>query len=275
MPAHLARAVLAAHGLVLHVAARDGLQRLEHLDLLVAHRLGIEAHRRLHRHQTEQLQQVVLQHVAHGAGVVVIAATILHAQGFGHGDLDVVDVGGPPDRLEQCIGEAQRHEVLHRLLAQVMVDPVDARFGEHLADGRVDRARRLKRMADGFFQHDACVLTGKAHAFQVGGDGLEQVGRGGQVMHPHPSFGRAEVMGQTGEFAALRGVDGEIIEARGETLPDGVVEIGTCHLGAAVTLGQADVGVAVDVLARQRQDAHVVVQAAFAMQVIEGRNELV
>src|SRR3546814_10863531 len=40
--------------------------------LLVAHRIGLEGIRRLHGDQAEQLQQVVLHHVAHGTGLVVI-----------------------------------------------------------------------------------------------------------------------------------------------------------------------------------------------------------
>ncbi|MNT94668.1 hypothetical protein D3C72_2364070 [compost metagenome] len=56
MAADLAGAVLAAHRLVAHVLPGDGFQRLEDLHLLVAHRLGVEAYRRFHRHQAEQLQ---------------------------------------------------------------------------------------------------------------------------------------------------------------------------------------------------------------------------
>ena len=78
--------------------------------------------RRLHRHQREQLQHVVLDHVAQRAGTVVVAAAVLDAEGLGHGDLHVVDVLRVPQRLEQRVGEAQRQQVLHRLLAEVVVD---------------------------------------------------------------------------------------------------------------------------------------------------------
>jgi hypothetical protein len=39
----------------------------------------------------------------------------LHSDGFRHRDLDMVDAVAVPDRLEQAVGEAQRHDVLHRL----------------------------------------------------------------------------------------------------------------------------------------------------------------
>ena len=63
----------------------------------------------------------------------VVAAAVLHAHGLGHGDLHVVDVAPVPDRLEQGVGEAERQDVLHRLLAQVVVDAEDLALVE---DGR-------------------------------------------------------------------------------------------------------------------------------------------
>src|SRR2546430_10017745 len=53
------------------LAAHDGLrpgrvERPQHLDLLVPHRLGREVDRRLHRRQREQLEQVVLEDVEIG-----------------------------------------------------------------------------------------------------------------------------------------------------------------------------------------------------------------
>ena len=41
------------------------------------------------------------------------------------GDLHMVDVIAVPDRLEHAVGEAQHQDVLHRLLAEIMIDPVD------------------------------------------------------------------------------------------------------------------------------------------------------
>ncbi|MNQ73243.1 hypothetical protein D3C85_879700 [compost metagenome] len=144
MAADLAGAVLAAHCLVAHVLSGDGFQCLEDLHLLVAHGFGVEAYRRFHRHQAEQLQQVVLHHVAHGAGAVVVGAAVFHAQGFADADLHMVDVPGAPDRLEQAVGETQGHEVLHGFLAQVVVDAEHLGFVEHLADRGVDRLGRLQ-----------------------------------------------------------------------------------------------------------------------------------
>ena len=52
----------------------------QHLDLLVAEGLGLERRRRLHRDQREQLQEVVLEDVAHGPGLLVEGAALLDAE---------------------------------------------------------------------------------------------------------------------------------------------------------------------------------------------------
>ncbi len=57
---HVAGRVLAAH----RVLERHRPDRPQQLGLLVAHRLGVEGRRRLHRHQRQHLQQVVLDDVA-------------------------------------------------------------------------------------------------------------------------------------------------------------------------------------------------------------------
>lgn len=130
-------------------------------------------------------------------------------------------------------------------------------------------------MADGLLQHDARIVTGKPCAFQVGGDGFEQIGRSGQVVDPHAAVGLAEVLGQTQVVAALGGVHGEVVDALGEGLPGVRAEVAACDLRAAVTLGQGQVAVAVELLARQGENPHVGMQAAVAVQVIQRRKQFV
>ena len=48
-------------------------------------------------------------HVAEGAGGFVKAAAMFDADGFGGGDLDVVNVIAIPERLENGVGEAEDH----------------------------------------------------------------------------------------------------------------------------------------------------------------------
>lgn len=124
---------------------------------------------------------MILQHVAHGSGAVVIGTTVFHTEGFVDADLHVLDVPAAPHRLEQRIGKTQRHQVLHGLLAQVMVDTKHLCFAEHPADGRVDRLSRSQRMADGFFQHDAAPRVGQPGRGQVLSDRRKQRRGGSQV----------------------------------------------------------------------------------------------
>ena len=77
-----------------------------------------------------ELQQVVLEHVAHDAGRVVVAGPAADVDFFGHGDLHVVDVVAVPDRLEDRVGEPQHEQVLHRFFAEVVVDAVDLPLAE-------------------------------------------------------------------------------------------------------------------------------------------------
>jgi hypothetical protein len=111
--------------------ALQGAQGLEHLGLLVADVLGLEAGRRLHGDQGQHLELVVLEDVADGPGGLVEVAPVLDPQRLGHRDLDVVDEVVVPDRLEDPVGEAEGDDVLDALLAQVVVDPEHVPLREH------------------------------------------------------------------------------------------------------------------------------------------------
>jgi hypothetical protein len=75
-----------------------------------------------------------------GARLLVIAPALLHADAFGRRDLNVIDVPAVPDRLEHPVAEPKHQDVLHGFFAQVMVDPVDLLFAQHLRDLRIQRA---------------------------------------------------------------------------------------------------------------------------------------
>ena len=123
--AHLAASVLAAHRVACDILRCEALDRVEHLGLLRPHCVGFEARRRFHGGERQQLEQVVRHHVTKRAGGVVKIPARSHACRLGNGDLDVVDVVAVPQRLEQAVGEPQHHQVLHRLLSEVVIDPVD------------------------------------------------------------------------------------------------------------------------------------------------------
>ena len=65
------------------------------------------------------------------------------------------DAAAAPQRLEQRIAEAERQQVLHGLLAQVVVDAEYLRLGEDRAHVRVDGGGGLQVLPEGLFQHHA------------------------------------------------------------------------------------------------------------------------
>ena len=148
--------------------------------------------------QGEQLQQVVLQHVAGGAGGVVEAGPGADADVLGHGDLHRVDVLGVPQRLEQVVREAQRHDVLDGLLAQVVVDAEHVVAGEDVVDQVVERLGGRQVGAERLLHHHPPPAAGLA---VVGHPGA------GELLEHHRERGRRD-----GEVE--RRVAGDAVRAR-------------------------------------------------------------
>ncbi len=175
--------VLAAHRVARDVRQRHRPQRAQHLQLLVAYRIRVERHGRLHRDDAQQLQQVVLHHVAQRAGMVVEARAAADADRLRHRDLHAADVRRLPQRPEDRVAEAQHHQVLHGFLAEIVVDPIDLRFLEVLADRVVDRLRGREIVAQRLFEDDARVRVDEVRGRQVVADRREQLRRRRQVEH--------------------------------------------------------------------------------------------
>ena len=129
----------------------------------------------------QQLHEMVLHHVAHMPGLVVVAGAALQADGLGHGDLDMVDVAARPGALEQRVGEAQDEQVLHRLLAEVMVDPVGAALRQDARDRVVDLARRGEIAPQRLFEDDARGRGQDPGLGEVLADRDEEVRRGREI----------------------------------------------------------------------------------------------
>ena len=135
-------------------SSRVARDRAQDLDLLVAQRIGLERRRRLHRDQADQLEQVVLEDVARRAGLLVERAAVLDADRLGHRDLHVVDVAAVPERLEDAVAEPEDQQVADRLLAQVVVDAIDLRLAEDLADLAVEPLRRFEVVPERLLDDD-------------------------------------------------------------------------------------------------------------------------
>ena len=82
---------------------------------------------------------MVLHHVANRSGLFVERAATLHAERFGHRDLHAGHVVAIPDGLEKRIRKAKVEQVLHRPLAEKMVDAKDVRLVEVAEQNAVER----------------------------------------------------------------------------------------------------------------------------------------
>ena len=98
-------------------AAVERSQCPQEFGFLIADTVGVERDGRLHRHERQHLEHVVLEDVAEGSGLVVVVRPVLDAQCLGNGDLDIVDVVAVPDRLEDGVRKAKDHDILDRLFA--------------------------------------------------------------------------------------------------------------------------------------------------------------
>ena len=135
---------------------------------------------------------MVGNHVPERAGPLAEFAAPLDADRLGRRDLDVVDMRAIPDRLENAIGKTQRHHVLHRFLAEEMVDPIDLALAKRLQDLGVERLGGSEVVAERLLDHDPApgrlLIRGvdQARLAEVGDDRREELGGDGQVVEPVP-----------------------------------------------------------------------------------------
>ena len=150
--------------------------------------MRVEADRRLHRDQRQQLKQMVRHHVAERAGGVVEAAAMADADLLVDGDLHMVDVIAIPDRLEHAVGEAQHQDVLHRFLAEIVIDPVDLVLVYDVQQFVVQGFRRGEVGAERLFDHQpppcAVGLLQHAGAAELAADRCERGRRRRQIEQP-------------------------------------------------------------------------------------------
>ena len=97
---------------------------------------------------------MVLHHISQSARLFVIGAPVADAEVFAHRDLHVVDVTAIPDRFEDAVGKTEDHDVLDRLFAEIMVDPVHLALVEVTGEELVEVNGRGQIAAEGLFNDD-------------------------------------------------------------------------------------------------------------------------
>ena len=173
---------------------------------------------------------MVLDHVAQRARLLVVGAARLHADRLADGDLHVVDVVPVPERLEDAVGPAEHQDVLHRLLAEVVIDAVDLILREHRAHRVVQRAGRREIAPERLLDDDAHPAAGAVGRPVEPGfaepehDRRVERGRGGAVEEPVAAdrpllLDLAQEIAEPGVEVGVGGIAGVVEEGLGEPLP--------------------------------------------------------
>lgn len=95
----------------------------------------------LHGDQRQDLEQVILHDVPDDPELVKVSSSTLGTKRLLERYLYGSDVVTVPGWTEYPVAEAQRHEILHHLLTQVVIDTVDLLF---LEEGRQVIGQRLR-----------------------------------------------------------------------------------------------------------------------------------
>ena len=126
--------------------------------------------------------------------------------------MDMVDPARVPQRLEEPIAKAKCEQVLHRLLAEIVVDaecPLLREGGSHRV---VDEAGGRKVMAERLLEPDARPFAGQADVLQPGNGRRKQRRSGGQENCSIPFATIAERPRQDAETLRLRCVELNVAE---------------------------------------------------------------
>src|SRR6266404_1387428 len=213
-------AVLPANHPFFDIVVAERTQRAQHVELGVAHRLGSGGVGRLSRDHAERLQQMTLHHVAQRAGVIVVRRASAYALGLRNRYLHMIDKARGPDWLEDRVGEAEHHQILDGLLAEVMIDSKNLTLVEMPRELAVDLRRACEIVADWFFHHDAGKRTpGLMRMNQPGlgqsfGTSVDKRGRDREIVnaislgailavHLLEPFAEIDIVGICSESAAL------------------------------------------------------------------------
>jgi len=146
--------------------------------------LGVEGGGRLHRDQGEELQDVVLDDVAHRARLVVVTGPLADPLFLRDGDEDGLDQRAIPHWFEERVRESQRHHVLNGVLGEVVVDAEDLLFLEGRRELRVELARRGEVVTQGFLDHDPSRHVrpvGEPRSREARQDLAERLGRSREI----------------------------------------------------------------------------------------------
>ena len=124
---------------------------MQDLDLFIANGVSIKGDGGFHRHQREQLQHVVLDHIANRPGLFEVGAPAFQAEVFRDGDLHVINIAPVPHRFKNAVGQTKNKDILDGFFAEVVVDTIDLFLAEDPGDLAVQFTCRGEVASKGFF----------------------------------------------------------------------------------------------------------------------------
>src|SRR5215467_9518659 len=123
---------------------------------------------------------MILNDVAHSAGLIVKSATALDTEVLGHRDLDAFDIVSIPEGLHECVCKPEDHDVAHGPFAQIVIDSKDGGLRKNLMQAGVQLAGGSEIMAEGLLYNDAGPF-GAASIRQLFHNSFKQKWRDGQI----------------------------------------------------------------------------------------------
>ena len=263
--------VLAAHRFFTHVGAVNAAQRFQHLHFFIADAIGSQIRRRRHGDHAQNLQQVVLDHVAHLPGLVEVAPAALNAHLFRHGDLNVIDGAAVPVIDEQGVGKAQRQQVQHRLFTQIVVDAVDLALFKELAYPIVDLAGGFQGSPQRFFHHHARRFRVQLRFAQTFANRAKGAWRHGEIVNGHPLF-LIEHFAQAGKRFGIVDIKVTEIQTPAQGLPQTFIDF-FLHEGFHRFTHYFGVSVFIPVGTADADDAGVRMDLTSFFELIQGRQQ--
>ena len=97
---------------------------------------------------------MILDDIADRAGFIIKSSATLDTEIFCHGYLHTLDVVAVPECLHERICEAEGDYIIHRLLAQIVVDPEDSCFIELSQNDFIEVLRRRQVMPERLLNND-------------------------------------------------------------------------------------------------------------------------
>ncbi len=261
------------------VFERNWADALKDFDLFVAHCVGVEAAGRLHGDQRQQLEEVILEHVAQHARGIVISRAVTDIHAFRHRDLHVADVAAVPNGFEDGIGKAEEQDVLRGFLAEIMVNAVNLAFVEGGMQDAVEFVGRGEVAPKRFFDHDSPpdpVGFLMRHARRVEMLGNRAVVFGGcrQVVESvgGARFQVPQERVQAGVIVWAVEIPLEIMNPFGELIPNSSVKSIGAELGNALPQVGAE-GFAAILAAGKADDVGAFREPSLFEVVVQGRDE--